>query len=278
MARFEDLTGRTFDRLYVDGYDYKRVTPGGTIKRYWKCTCVCGNTTSVEARLLRSGNTGSCGCKHKEMLVQKNVASGRWSQHEKINKRLYYIWNGMNARCYSPKTLSYKNYGARGIQICEEWRNSFLAFQEWALSHGYKERLSIERKNNDGNYCPENCTFATKKEQCNNTRRSRRVHAFGETKTLAQWSDDKRCKAPASLIGVRIEKGWNKERAITEPPKPFNHKKERIIKAFGESKRVCEWVEDVRCSVSYQTVKDRLNKLGWAPEKAISTPKLRHRA
>lgn len=116
-------------------------------------------------------------------------------------------------RCFNKNNPQYSIYGGRGITVCEEWRNDYIAFREWALSNGYDENLSIDRINNDGNYCPENCRWATAKEQANNTRKTRLITYCGETHSVSEWARILDIKQ--STLSMRINKyGWDIEKAL----------------------------------------------------------------
>lgn len=131
--------------------------------------------------------------------------------------RLYRIWHNMKSRCYLETFPRYRYYGARGITVCEEWRNSFSAFHEWATSNGYRDDLQIDRIDNDGNYEPSNCRWVTKREQESNKSTNVYVSYKGEEKTVAEWArvfNIDRC-----LLGIRLRRGWSFERAVSTPPR-----------------------------------------------------------
>lgn len=182
-----DLTKMTFGRLTPI-----RIAPNGSVGYpKWECVCTCGNTVVVRADNLRSGSTKSCGCLHSEVIA--SVMSGNDYAKTPMSKdkykapdeetytrgadRLYSVYKSMKSRCYNVKAPNYKNYGARGIRICEEWLEDFDSFRSWALKSGYdysakRGECTIDRIDPDGNYSPENCRWVSMLVQRHNRRKT----------------------------------------------------------------------------------------------------------
>lgn len=179
MSRLtEDLTGKRFNKLTVIGRDgaYK----SGNVR--WLCKCDCGGFTHTTGYLLKSGKVMGCSCISSERMTKQN------QKHGGFGTRLYEVWRQMHRRCYGKETKSYPLYGGRGITVCNEWKE-FDQFRDWALASGYSDDLTIDRIDVNGNYCPENCRWATDKEQSNNKRNNHLVEYNGEKHTVSEWAD-----------------------------------------------------------------------------------------
>lgn len=251
MGKIKDITGQRFGRLValeISGKEKNRMI--------WRCRCDCGNEVNIPGTYLRSGHTQSCGCIHREQLIERN------SKHGLISHRLYTIWCAMKQRCYYKNSIEYYRYGGRGIRVCEEWLNDFQAFYDWAIANGYRDDLSIDRINPDGNYEPSNCKWSTPEEQANNKSQNIRITVNGETHTPAEWS--RITGANPNNIRDRIHRGYAPEEAIKNTNNNLH-----IITINGESHTIKEWGE--KNNINQSTILHRL-KRGWSEERAVTTP------
>ena len=179
----EDLTGHNFGRLTAIASYEDHIQRSGRHKTQWLCRCSCGNEVVVQTFNLKSGNTKSCGCLNAENIKTQSVTHG--DRHT----RLYRIWCGMKSRCYDTACPSYERYGRRGIMMCDEWKESYQTFKDWAVQRGYNDELSIDRVNNDEGYSPENCRWATQKEQANNRSSFKHFLYEGRDVTISELSE-----------------------------------------------------------------------------------------
>lgn len=217
----EEIVGQKFGKLTVTGitthHNYmKRVT----------VVCECGTEKIVFVRNLKTGATKSCGCINKER--------GRGT-HGKRKHPLYIVWCRLKDRCSNPNAHSYKDYGGRGISVCEEWKISFQSFYDWAIQNCWEKGLEINRINNDGNYQPSNCNFVSPKENCRNRRNNVFVEYKGESKVLAEWADIYQIEL--RTLWARIFKyEWDLERAfntpINESGNRSNLTKEQVVEIY----------------------------------------------
>jgi len=196
--RVIDLPGQVFGRLTVLEF-------GGYSKHNqarWKCQCVCGSIKLVASNNLRRGMTKSCGC-----------VQNKWSHGCSQNSETYKTWESMKQRCYNKNHKHYRNYGGRGITVCKRWKDNFAAFLEDMGDRPPK--ATIDRIDNSLGYSPENCRWATRKQQQRNRRTNRLLTCNGETHCLAEWAE--KVGLTKAIIAKRLRLNWSVERALSEP-------------------------------------------------------------
>ncbi len=197
-SKIKDISGQKFNMLTAI-----RIAQRNPLK--WECKCDCGNTAYVLSKNLIHGRQKSCGC-----LSHKGNP-----KHNQCYTRVYRIYAKIKRRCFVADDVAYPRYGGRGITMCDEWKESFEAFSKWAYANGYKDNLSIDRIDNDGDYCPENCRWADNFCQANNKRNNLKYTYDGKTQTLSQWCREKNMSY--KVVWYRLSKGWKFEDAITKP-------------------------------------------------------------
>lgn len=195
--------GSVFGRLTVIGHTKIRE------RQACECVCECGATRVVASSDLRASKTKSCGCLNVEQRRMSSLT------HGDSKKRLFKVWAQMIERC-KPGLAQSENYGDRGIRVCREWQN-YECFREWALVNGYRDDLTIERMDVDGDYSPSNCTWITRVRQVYNRRVTIRITLDGVTKCLSEWCREKGCNYHTSVC--RYRKGWSVEH-LFDPPVP----------------------------------------------------------
>ncbi len=197
MPKFRDLTGDKFGRWTVIKWEYKKYA-----EQFWLCKCECGVEKIVIGGTLKTGKSKSCGCYSADVT----------RTHGMEGTIIYNTWAQMLARCRNVKHKEYKNYGMRGISVCDSWLN----FKNFYADMGDKpDGMSLDRINNDGNYEQSNCKWSTQKEQIRNRRVSPIYEFNGEKKPLSEWCEI--YNLPWRRIYERMRKGWTIEKALTEP-------------------------------------------------------------
>ena len=206
--------GQKFGELVIIKLHHKKqyIDKKGVIRNreYYLCQCDCGNIKVIEKSQLTTGHTKSCGC------LQKKITSKKHKTHGLSKNKIYFIWCSMKDRCYRQNSNDYLNYGGRGITICDEWKNDFKTFYQWAINNGYKEGLTIERINVNDNYKPSNCTWIENALQSKNKTNSHYLTYNDKTQIIEDWAKEMKLNNGATISG-RLKRGWSIEEALTTP-------------------------------------------------------------
>lgn len=210
----KDIQGQRFNKLVAVKFshfkEYVRKDRNSLkMVPYWEFMCDCGNVVLLSLDSVKAGGTKSCGCWRREASKINNTIHG---EAGKNSTRLYRIWSQMKRRCDLPTVRAYPRYGGRGIKVCKDWSESFEVFRDWALENGYSEKLTIDRRDNDGDYEPNNCRWVTHKVQANNRRTNKNVQYKGERYTISELAD--KFNLPIGSLGYRLLKGMSPEEAI----------------------------------------------------------------
>ena len=256
--KFKDLTGQKFGKLTVIERAEDYISPKNGREVQWRCKCDCGRECIVRGHSLRNGHTTSCGC----AIIEAST------KHGMHGTRLYGIYRAMINRCYNKNLVQYHDYGARGIYVCDEWRgeNGFINFMNWALANGYTDELTIDRKDNNGPYSPDNCRWVTMVIQANNRRSNVYVEYNGESHTISEWSMITGLNR--DLIYDRLYKqNWDVDKALYTPVS--SDRMPNYITYYGTTMNYSDW-EKAR-GFSSGTISHRL-KRGMSIQEALNTP------
>lgn len=252
--------GDKFNMLTVVEQCEDYIEPNGKRRAMFLCKCECGKIRKTQAQELYKDKVYSCGC-----TIRPFERKPSNKIHGETKTRLHNIWVGMKTRCYIKNHHSYKYYGARGIVVCDEWKNDYMAFATWARSNGYKDNLSLDRIDVNGNYTPENCRWVDNKTQANNKRNNAYITVNGETHTRTEWA--KKMGINAGAILARQKRGWTEEEAISIPIIEEKH----YITVDGETHTITEW-EKIK-DLGSGTITTRIIR-GWNEIEAVTCPKI----
>jgi len=254
-------SGDVYGQLTLTGKAYR--DPSHRLRVEYVCNCGKINFTRLE--YLLDGTSKSCGCGR---IKHGMAATGRLHP-------LYTTWMNMKNRCYQKSHRSYIDYGGKGLTVCAAWKEDFNTFYNWAVENGWQQGLTIDRIKNSMGYSPDNCRWATQAEQNRNTKRNIWLTAFGETRCLVDWLNDKRCVVARTAVMQRIFiLKWEAEKALTTPSMNYN-RSERLnaIKTEynGVVKNLLDWC--IELNLDYLLMRGRLYQ-GWSPKDAFETSKI----
>ncbi|MFA1509905.1 hypothetical protein ACDN41_11815 [Priestia aryabhattai] len=220
MTNKNDIVGNRYGRLTVNSFDgYVKVSVKEVKRRsVYKCECDCGESVTVKRNSLVTGHTKSCGCLEK----------GK-EKHGLRSHPLYSTWLNMKDRCYNPNNSHYQYYGERGIHLCDEWKDDFKSFYDWSIDNGWRKGLSIERKDFNLSYHPDNCCWITLDQQSRNKSSNIKIKINGIEKCIAEWCEE--FGFSHQTIYSRIERGWSNDILF----KPKGYRRSKLDKDNAES-------------------------------------------
>ena len=204
----KDIIGNKYNKLKATKHVNTIRKNTYTIHMY-EFICDCGNSKIINFNNVKYGYTKSCGCLSKEF--NKKL----FTKHGFSTTRICRTWHGIIQRCLHKNSISYKHYGGRGISVCKEWKDDFMSFYNWANKNGYKKDLTIDRIDNNGNYTPDNCRWATRKEQNINKRNTRYIIFNGKEMLIQDWAKETGIKR--TTIIERLKRGWSIKEALSKP-------------------------------------------------------------
>lgn len=275
--KFSYEVGQRFGRLVYTGKTFTQNAHGHWV-RFIECVCDCGEVKNYRFSSVAKGEVQSCGCYRKEKTRKQ------MSTHGLSNHPLYDVWQKIIDRCYKKTCSAYKDYGGRGIEMWQDWKDDFVCFYDWCIANGWEKGLSVDRIDNDYNYAPQNCRIATTAIQSRNKRSNRYYTAFGDEMCLFDWANDSRCVVSMWTLRSRANnKFWEGrfQEALTTPVEDRKTIASRNIRnykitAWGETKHMADWRKDSRCKIGINALRDRI-KNGWDAEKAMTEIVVRKR-
>jgi len=261
----DKMIGKRFGRLVVIKLDHRNKRGD----KYYLCRCDCGNEKVIYMSSLNCGNTLSCGCLNREITSKSNSTHGYTKGG--LKPKTYNIWRHMNSRCGNTKAKHYASYGGRGIKVCARWQGK-EGFSNFVIDMGEcPAGMSIERIDNNAGYSPDNCKWATPKEQANNKRTTLWIEYKGVIKNLTQWADF--LGIGFATLWVRLyQLGWSIDKAFNVPvDKSSCCRPDNVwIEYKGEIKTVTQWAKFLNINVG--TLRSRLYESKWSIERAFTTP------
>jgi hypothetical protein len=256
MAK-ESLIGKKYGRLTILSEMFSKISKSGTRRYFVKTICDCGIKKEIDIYRIKGGGAKSCGC-----LIIKAI-----TKHGQVSHPLYGVYNGIKYRCYDSDSNSYKNYGGRGIEMCDDWLLDFKKFFDWAIANGWRKGLLLDRKDNNKGYNPDNCRYVTMRESNENRRNTLYAEYNGEKKLLKEW---------AIILGK--DYGWlRKQIFVKNNPvsevfgkEVKKHRSNHDIQIGNKSKTLTEWCACY--DINLKAVWNRINNLGWDIKTALITP------